>query len=386
MVDVVHKEILIVAGGTGGHIMPAIAIGEALKRLAPDMPVSYICGSKPLEYEIYHRFGITPIRLAVVPLYRRIPARLKGFVRLIGSFIQSLRLVKSRGGVILGMGSYVSAPVLAAARMLRVPYFIHEQNSIPGKTNRYFARHARGVFSSFPITGERMERDDMRMVGIPVRSSILEANREEAIHFFGIDSSEAVALILGGSQGARDLNRILCDWAPVMDRLLEKAGKRLQVIWSAGQSNQLWIREEIEKTEMRNLDLKIYPFITRMELAYAVADIAICRAGAATLAELAVRGVPGIIIPLPHAMDNHQYYNARHYSDSGAGILIEQSSLSPDNLAEEVMNLLSTPQKLKSMHEIAERIALPGASEQIAELLIQEICASYQSEKGMQYA
>ena len=361
------------AGGTGGHILPAIAIGEALKRLSPETPVAFICGAKHLELELYGRFGIRPIHLSVSPIYRHLTAKLVGWMNLLRAFFQSLSILRRNAKVVLGMGGYVSAPVLAAARLLRIPFYLHEQNSIPGKTNKIFSKRARMVFCSFPMTVQRLSATRARVVGIPVRSSIYEATREEALRFFELTENVPVLLVLGGSQGARFLNQIVLPLLKELDNLLRQINQRLQVIWSTGNAHFNSCAEGLNAFVFSQIEVKIFSFINRMEMAYAVADIALCRAGAATLAELALRSVPAFLIPLPHATDNHQYFNAEQFVRNGAGVMFEQHSLNVKRLAEEIVDLIKRPKRLQEMKRAARGLATPGAAERIAEALIKEI-------------
>lgn len=367
------KGIIIVAGGTGGHILPAIAVGEAIKHLSPNTKVMFVCGAKPLELEIYGRFGIRPIQLPVTPIYRQLKARLIGWTNLMRGFLQAVRILRRSAGVVLGMGGYVSAPVLSAARLLRIPFYLHEQNSIPGRTNQIFSKRARMVFCSFPMTVQRLPGVQAKVIGIPVRSSILKATREEALRFFDLTEGVPVLLILGGSQGARFINQIVLPLFKELDKLLRQINHRLQVIWSTGTAHFNFCTESLASFNFTQLEVKVFPFINRMEMAYAVADIALCRAGAATLAELALRSVPAFIIPLPHATDNHQYFNAEQFIKNGAGIIFEQHSLNTKRVAEEIVNLIKRPRQLQEMKQSAGSMAMPDAAEQIASYLIKEI-------------
>ncbi len=367
------KGIVIVAGGTGGHIMPAIAIGEALLRQSPSVPLLYLCGSKPIERGMYERFGIQPVSLSVMPLYRSVRSRIAGGVRLMHSFGQSVGLLRRRGGVVLGMGSYVSAPVLAAARLLRIPYYVHEQNSVPGKTNRFFARAAQTFFCSYRMTDEALNGIRTCTVGAPVRSSLTGANPQQGRAFFEIAEQEAVLLVIGGSQGAQFLNHFTLATLEEINKSLSAQKRRVHVIWSTGGTNEEECRKELEGTELGQIRVSLFPFIERMDMAYAAADVALCRAGASTLAELSAMRVPAVLIPLPYARDNHQYYNARAYVDAGAALMYEQSSADPHKVADTLVNLLFSPERRAEMAKGAARMDKPDAAERIANALYQEI-------------
>jgi UDP-N-acetylglucosamine--N-acetylmuramyl-(pentapeptide) pyrophosphoryl-undecaprenol N-acetylglucosamine transferase len=367
------KGVVIAAGGTGGHIIPAIAIGEALGRLAPGTPVSFLCGSKPIEGEIYQQFGISPVRLAAVPIYRKLVAKIRGAIRLVRSFFQSIAFIRRHGKVVLGMGSYVAAPVMAAARILGVPLYIHEQNSIPGKTNRMFSKQAQRFFCSFPITEQKLKGCKTEVVGVPVRSAILQDVRDEAREFFNIPGDGVVLLVLGGSQGARYLNEIVVEILSTLDAMDSTTGENISVIWSTGTAHFKHYKEKVEERGLKNITVRMYPFIERMEMAYALSNLAICRAGASTLAEISIRGIPALMVPLPGAKDNHQYYNARHYSDSGAGLIFEQKNLNAVIVAETIASLMVDRDRLQEMRAASLQIAQPNAAEQVAGELVDAI-------------
>ncbi len=368
-----HKGICIVAGGTGGHIMPALAVGEAVHRLAPGVPVKYVCGSKPLERDLYRTFSNEPLQVAVMPLYRTLSSRIQGAIKLMHSLLQSILILRRHAGVVLGMGSYVAAPVLAAARLLRLPYYIHEQNSVPGKTNRLFAARARKFFCAYPTALNENPAISCTHVGMPLRDAIVNADPACAAEFFNIKDTAPVMLVLGGSQGARWLNTLVLNFLNTIEPQLHQQEMNMHIIWSTGSRNYDFVRAKVSSMTLSHVNVRLFPFIEKVELAYAAASLALCRAGASTLAELAACRVPVLCVPLPHARDNHQYFNARYYADEGAGIVLEQDSLTPESLTRTVMELVTDKSRLDTMKAAAEKCARPGASDIIASSLLQEI-------------
>ncbi len=353
--------------------MPAIAITESLSRMAPEVPVTVICGSKPLEAELLEKFGIQPKRLSAVPMRRRLDLKIYGAAQLARSILEATVILQRGAGLVLGMGGYVSAPVLLAAHMLRVPIFLHEQNAIPGRTNLFFGKKARLIFCAFALTKEKFNLAQCRVVGVPVRESILRGARNEGLRYFELSEYNSVLLILGGSQGARFLNQFTLSVLKEIERLLGQINQRLQVLWSTGMSNFEQITQNLQDLRLERIAIRAFPFIERMDLAYAVASFAMSRAGASTIAELASRSVPAILFPLAQAKDNHQFYNAQQFVQAGAAILFEEHSANSRRVAEEIVDLIKRPARLQEMRESAGKFAKPAAADNIAAELISQL-------------
>jgi UDP-N-acetylglucosamine--N-acetylmuramyl-(pentapeptide) pyrophosphoryl-undecaprenol N-acetylglucosamine transferase len=267
---------------------------------------------------------------------------------------------RRRPRAVLGMGGYAAGPGGVAAWLTRTPLLIHEQNAVPGFTNRWLLRFASQVLTGFE--GTFPERKDARCVGNPVRQSIADlpppADRAAArgggpIHL----------LVLGGSQGAQVLNEIV----PAAIKLLD-VGLRPKVWHQAGPRTLAAAQRAYWE---QGVEARIDPFIDDMAAAYAWADLAICRAGALTVAELATAGVPAVLVPYPHAVDDHQTANARHLSSCDAAVLCPQDQLTPERLAAVLEELLRDPEHLLTMANNARALSRPDAAEQVATLCLE---------------
>lgn len=348
------QRIGIMAGGTGGHIFPALAVAEVLRDLGAEV---FWLGTKGgMEARLVPEHGIAIEWLGIEGVRGKgLGAWLKAPLRLGRAVLQARAILRRRQPqAVLGMGGFVSAPGGIAARLLGIPLVIHEQNSIPGLANRLLARLADRVFESFP--GSFAPRRRAILSGNPVRRSILELPPPE-VRLQG-RSGPVRLLVLGGSLGARALNLIV----PQALALLAPAERPLV----RHQSGERLIAEASASYQAAGLEAEVVPFIREMAEAYAWADLVICRAGALTVSELAAAGLGAILVPYPYAVDNHQWFNARYLAERGAAHLIVQSELTPERLAETLRPLLADRGALLGLAQAARRLARPQAAEEIA--------------------
>lgn len=344
----------IMAGGTGGHVFPALAVAEALR--AAGAEVFWIGTHRGLEARLAPAHGFemewidfSGVRGKGLATLARAPWRLGRAVA------QSVRILRRRRpAVVLGMGGFVAAPGGLAARLLGVPLVIQEQNRVPGLTNRWLARLATRVFEGFPGTFAPARRAEPS--GNPVRRAILELP-PPAVRWAARVGPPRL-LVLGGSLGAQALNTTL---APALARL--GPGARPQVRHQAGERT---LEEARAAYASAGVEAQVSAFIEDMAEAYAWADLVVCRAGALTLAELAAAGVGSVLVPFPHAVDDHQRANAAYLVEAGAARLINQSDLSIERLAELLAELLGERARLLAMAEAARSLARPAATETIA--------------------
>lgn len=349
--------VLITAGGTGGHVFPALAVAEQLR--GAGVPVVWLGTRRGLEAELVPAAGIPIEWLSVVGLrstgLRRLVAAPLMLVR---ALLQALAVLnRLRPRLVLGMGGFVSGPGGVAARLLGIPLVIHEQNAVAGTTNRWLARLAKRVLQALPDTFPNGET-----VGNPVRATIaaLPDPRER----FAERRDPVRLLVLGGSQGARALNQLV---PAALARL--SAERRPEVRHQAG-GRML----EEARAAYRAFDLAVEPepFIEDMAQAYGWADLVLCRAGALTVAELAAVGVGAVLVPFPHAVDDHQTANARFLERAGAARLLPQAELDAPRLAAVLDELLSDRGHLLAMAEAARAQARPAAAEQVARICLSE--------------
>jgi UDP-N-acetylglucosamine--N-acetylmuramyl-(pentapeptide) pyrophosphoryl-undecaprenol N-acetylglucosamine transferase len=277
---------------------------------------------------------------------------------------QALAVVLAeRPDVVLGTGGYASGPIALAAWLLRKPLILQEQNSVPGLANRWLARVADEVHLSFVEARSYFARkDNLKVTGNPVRSYILSGDRGTAIQEFGLAAGRPTVFIFGGSRGAHRIYEAALD---AMRRL--KGRVDVQFILQTGREDYDWARGLVEQ---ESLPAKILPFLQRIDLAYAVADLVVCRSGAMTLAEIAVCGTPAILVPYPYAAHDHQTVNASNLVDRGAAAMILDRELTGERLAKELAHLLADRQALSRMSAHARTFARPDAAERLARSLL----------------
>jgi len=349
--------IMIMAGGTGGHVFPGLAVAEEIRSRSGS--VVWMGTHKGLEARLVPAAGIEVEWISVSGVRGRGPtAWLAAPFRIGLAVMQALAaLRRRRPAAVLGLGGFVSGPGGVAAWLTGRPLLIHEQNAVAGTTNRLLARIARRIFQAFPESfpvGVQAE-----LIGNPVRQEIVDlpacAQRAESRA-----GSPVRVLVLGGSQGARVLNRT------VPEALAGLAGE-FDVWHQAGSG----IEEARSAYAATDLTPRLDAFIDDMAGAYGWADLAICRAGALTVAELAAAGVGAILVPYPYAIDDHQTRNAASFVDRGAGVLIPENELDPQRLAQELTTLLGDRDNLVRLGECARAQALPDATTRLADACLE---------------
>jgi UDP-N-acetylglucosamine--N-acetylmuramyl-(pentapeptide) pyrophosphoryl-undecaprenol N-acetylglucosamine transferase len=349
---VTTQPILIMAGGTGGHVFPALAVADALR--ARGVEVVWMGTRRGLEARVAPAAGIPIDWVSVSGLRGKslLKTLLSPFMLMI-AFAQAFGIMLARRPrAVLGMGGFVTGPGGLSAWLLRRPLLIHEQNAIPGLTNRLLSRIAREVLEGFPGS-----LPNGRHVGNPVRADIA-ALPAPAQRMNGRNGA-ARLLILGGSLGARALNRLLPAALAKLDPALRPAVRH-----QAGRSH---FDEAPAAYQAAGVTARVEPFIEDMAAAYAWADLVVCRAGALTIAELAAAGIGAILVPYPHAVDDHQTANARYLSDAGAALVHQEAALNADALAALLSGLVGDRARLLSMANAARALARPDAGRIVAE-------------------
>lgn len=357
-------KFLISGGGTGGHVYPGIAVAEELKRLRPEDEVVFVGSGRGLEATVVPQAGFRLRTILTRGFPRRVWWKWPGAVlaNLIGAVQAIGILLTERPHVVLGTGGYVSAPIGLAAFLLRTPLILQEQNSIPGVSNRFFARIADEVHLSFVEARSYFARkDNLKVTGNPVRAYILTGDRAASLAEFGLAAGRPTVFIFGGSRGAHRINEAALD---AMRRL--KGRVDVQFILQTGRDDFEWAKGIVDAEK---LPAKVLPFLQRIHLAYAAADLVVCRSGAMTLAEIAVCGTPAILVPYPYAAHDHQTVNASNLVDRGAAAMILDRELSGERLAKEIAHLLADRQALSRMSAHARTFARPDAAERLAKSL-----------------
>ena len=363
-----RSPVMILAGGTGGHVFPALAVAKKIEQQS--VPVVWVGTKKGIESKVVAKAGIQLEWIVVGGLRgKRFITYFTAPFKLLVAGVQSLwLLLKHRPCAVLGMGGFVAGPVGLMALLLRRPLIIHEQNAIAGFTNRVLAPYAKHILTGFPST---FVRNNVEVVGNPVRTEISQIRREYAVAEPA--NNPIRVLVVGGSLGAQALNDIV----PAAIKLIPQ-DERPQ-IWHQTGANKLQITQR--KYQQLDVSARVDEFIEAMHEAYAWADIVICRAGAITVAELAIAGVGAIFIPYPHAVDDHQTANAMALVNSGAGYLIQEHELDEKILAHHLQDIANNRSKLKGFAEAASNFAKPDAADDVAKLCLQ-ICLDKQSTKA----
>ena len=366
-----NKTYIIAAGGTSGHINPAIAIADEIKKNEPGSRILFCGTAKGIEntivpashYELEHidamGFPTRPSR----QLFKALAAFFRGRR-------QSRELLrKIRPDAVIGTGGYVCGPMVSMANSMRIPTLLHEQNAFPGKANRFLAKRATVVCISFPNTRSAFSKaKKIVLTGNPVRAAFFHLTKENTRKELGIGPDEKILFATGGSLGARTIN------LSVMDLLKEHPDPGFRIILACGRLAYPELLEEAAK-HPTCLDLKEYLFDQHLYLASA--DVVLCRAGAITCSEIAITGKASIMVPYPYAAGDHQTFNAKTFSDIGASVLIADHDLNSESLYEQATSLFSHPEQIAGMEKLAGTLAMPEA----ASLIYKEINAMVQPKR-----
>jgi UDP-N-acetylglucosamine--N-acetylmuramyl-(pentapeptide) pyrophosphoryl-undecaprenol N-acetylglucosamine transferase len=352
--------VVVAGGGTAGHIEPAMALADAVKRLRPDATVVALGTPKGLENELVPPRGYRLELIPPVPLPRKPTTELFRLPLKVRDSVRKAREVLDRVGadVVVGFGGYVSLPAYLAARG-RVPIVVHEANQSPGLANRVGARFAKRVAVAVPGT----PLPNAEVVGIPLRRSITSLDRAglraEARKHFDLDPDAPTLLVFGGSQGARSINNAVSGAAK------ELADAGIGVLHAHGPKNTLVVQEFPGRPAYVPV-----PYLERMDLAYAAADMVLCRSGAMTAAEVSAVGLPAVFVPLPIG-NGEQTTNARPAVDAGAALLVEDANLTPAKVAELVIPRLTDPAELAKMGAAAVGMGHREADEVLARIVLE---------------
>lgn len=355
------KRVIISGGGTGGHIFPALAIANALKRLDAKTEILFVGASGRMEMEKVPAAGYEIIGLDIQGFQRK--ALWKNILlpfKLLKSILKARSVIKQfRPDVAVGVGGYASGPLLYAAGQMKIPYLIQEQNSYAGVTNKRLGKKAEKICVAFEGMEKFFPADKIMLTGNPIRkeSVSMEGKREEAFRFFGLSPQKKTIMVTGGSLGAGTLNKSIISG---MDKLI---AADVQVIWQTGKYYYSSVKETIG--EKQNENIKVLEFLNRMDLAYAAADVIISRAGAGTIAELCVIKKPAILVPSPNVAEDHQTKNALALVKNDAAILVADS-VAERELVDIVLSLLNDEKKAAELGENIGKMALPDADEVIA--------------------
>ena len=349
------NRVILTTGGTGGHIFPALAVAEELKERHPGMQLLFVGSCHGPEGELAAKAGLAFQALPVAGVLGRGVRALKIFWWLPNSVVRSLAIIRRfKPEVVLGLGGYAGFPLVLTAWMLRIPTAIHEQNGLPGMTNRLLGKLVDKVMLSLPDEHHLFNHEKVVLTGNPLRRAVRELRSGLPTG----DSPRRNVLILGGSQGAKALNQAVLDSLPGFQE------ERISLWHQTGAAD--WERVSREYSRAGWVQAKVEAFIDNVAEAYAWADLVVCRAGATTLAELTVMGKPSVLVPFPYATHNHQMLNARHLEKAGAALVLMESYLAQVQLWTVIKDLLDIPGKLRDMRKAAWELGRPEAGAMVA--------------------
>jgi UDP-N-acetylglucosamine--N-acetylmuramyl-(pentapeptide) pyrophosphoryl-undecaprenol N-acetylglucosamine transferase len=355
------RRIIISGGGTGGHIYPAIAIANALKKEDSTIEILFVGAEGKMEMEKVPKAGYTIIGLPIVGIKRELSLDNLAFpIKLIRSLLKARSVLRDfNADVAVGVGGFASGPLLMVASLLGIPTLIQEQNSHAGITNKLLAKRAKIICVAYPGMDTFFSKSKIKFLGNPVRSDIIDSGskRAEGLAHFGLEKHRKTLFVMGGSLGARSINESIRSGL----KKLNDAG--YQVLWQTGKAYIDTAREAVKQA--RTERVKAHEFIYEMDLAYAVADVVVSRAGALSVSELCLVAKPSILIPFPYASEDHQTKNAMSLIHQNAALLVGDAHASRD-LIETTIRLLEDPHKQEELSRNIRKLARPDASSAIA--------------------
>ncbi len=362
-------NVVIAAGGTGGHIFPALSLADALVR-DHGATVRFIGSRDGQEATRIPAAGYRFDAVAAAPFVREVSMRAAKAPVIAARSVFACAPLVWGAHVAVGMGGYVSVPPILAARRAHVPIVLHEPNAVLGLANRLLSRWATAIAIAFDDARGRIRGDArVEMIGYPVRQAILDvpARRDdlaaEACSVLGLDPARRTVMVTGGSQGALHMDQVV---AAALPAFADRVGLQLLVLTGPGHES------EVAGAAERAVGVRVIvlPFLDRMELGYAAADLVVSRAGATTIAESAICGLPSVLVPYPHATENHQDANARELARIGAAVVVPDAELTPSAFVRSVIELMDDPGRLASMGTRARGWAKPDAVDRFASLVV----------------
>ncbi|MDR0468720.1 MAG: undecaprenyldiphospho-muramoylpentapeptide beta-N-acetylglucosaminyltransferase [Peptococcaceae bacterium] len=369
-------RLVLTGGGTGGHIYPALAIAGGVKRRWPQTEILYIGAKGGMESHIVAEAGY-PFRGVTAAGWQG-----RKITNLAGALIADHKgwreaaalLAVLKPKAVVGTGGYVCLPVALAAVQKHIPLYIHEQNAYPGITNRLISAQAKRVMVSFEEAAEHFPtfiRKKIMVTGLPVRESIATADRAEALAFYGLREDRRTVLVAGGSQGAERINRAMID---VIKDIYVRDD--VQILYSTGRRDYQQIADELKRSGIvwetggaDSSNIRMLPYIDRMDLAYAAAHVYVGRAGASTMAEITLNHLPAVLVPYPYASENHQAFNAASLADKGGAVVLEDQELSGQTLLKALVDLLDDEPRRITMAERSSQAAYGRALDNILDVL-----------------
>ncbi|WP_163101413.1 undecaprenyldiphospho-muramoylpentapeptide beta-N-acetylglucosaminyltransferase [Peribacillus alkalitolerans] len=357
-------RIVVSGGGTGGHIYPALALIREIQKKHSDCTFLYIGTEQGLESKLVPMENITFKSIHITGFKRKLSFdNIKTIVRFVKGVSDCKKMLKDFGAdVVIGTGGYVCGPVVYAAAKLGIPTIIHEQNSVPGLTNKFLSKYVSKIAICFEEARKYFPKEKTVLTGNPRASEVLDQDGIKGMESVGLDPNRATVLIVGGSRGARPINEA------VLKVMAELGEKPYQVLYVTGDVHYEAVAKEIDLIgNPENVIIK--PFVHNMPEILAGVDLTVARAGATTLAELTALGIPSILIPSPYVTNNHQEKNARALSEHGAAKLILEQDLTGKQLVTTIDSILMNNEELNQMKEAARAQGIPDAADRVHSLI-----------------
>lgn len=361
------KKVILSGGGTGGHIYPAVAVAEALKKqLGEEVEILFVGAEGKMEMEKIPALGYNIVGLPITGMQRRLTWRNLSLPLHVAKSIRRAREVikQFRPDVVAGFGGYASAPVLWAAQRAGIPTLLQEQNSYAGLANKILARGARKICVAYEGMEKFFPAESITLTGNPLRGKLgrTRTERAEALAYYGFTDDMPVLLVVGGSLGTRTLNNMMKSW------IITLGGKApVQVIWQTGKYYEKEMRDFAEAYPTDNI--RQAAFIERMDYAYAAADLVVSRSGACTVSELCLAGKPVIFVPSPNVAEDHQTKNARALSDKGAAVTIADKD-AVECVMDTALDLLANAKKLKTLSTNIRKLAIADSADRVADEIV----------------
>lgn len=350
---------LFAAGGTGGHLFPAIAIADEIRKLQPGAEILFIGTKNKIEARVVPQKGYNFQTIWISGFQRSLQIQNLLFpIKVIVAMFQSLNILrKYRPDLVIGTGGYVSGPILFVASILGIKTAMHESNSYPGAVTRWLAKRVEKIFLTFEETKHYLATDmNVEVVGNPTRDVLDTVNRIEAIKYFELDENIKTLLVFGGSLGSASINSAILK---IIEKLITQ---NIQIIWQTGERDYERIEKGLAKIKVNtSIGILLVKFIDRMEYAYNAADVVLCRAGATTIAELTRIGKPAILVPYPYATADHQTMNAKTLVNAGAALMLTDKEIN-DKLENTVLHLINNDDIRKTMSERSKKLGQPQAA------------------------
>jgi UDP-N-acetylglucosamine--N-acetylmuramyl-(pentapeptide) pyrophosphoryl-undecaprenol N-acetylglucosamine transferase len=367
------KYVVIAGGGTGGHLFPGIALAKSLKRYDMSTQITFVGTQQGIESKVLPKEGFKlKTILSGGLLGKKGASRWISWSKLPIGMAQSMAfLIKKRPNLVVGVGGYVSGPLVFSAWVLRIPILIHEQNSVPGVTNRLLGKIADKVAISFGMSKKYFPEEKVTETGNMIREEMTRP-REEQIN---VSPGKTRVLILGGSQGAHSINMAMLD---ALDKL-SHVKDQIEIVHQTGEKDETLAQEKYKE---KGFAAEAHAFIDDIGEQYQKASLVICRAGATTLAEVTACGKVSVLIPFPYAAHNHQEHNARAVEAENAGEVILDKDINGDLIADSILEAMNDPEKMKEMEENSYQLGRREATEEVMRLCVELMNDANKSSKG----